>query len=86
MSQPKQTITSLPLAAPISIVPAPNPTEVAVREAAGPGGQKIVIMQFATRQGVAIYFLSAESAKGVAAALNDAAGGILVVPAGTIQP
>lgn len=79
-------VDSLPLAAPISVMPAPSPTEVAVREATDARGNKIVIMQFATQHGPHFYFLSSDAAKRVASALNEAASGILVVSAGAIKP
>lgn len=83
MSQPKQPEwQSLPLVSPIHIRPQPAPSEFAVGATAG--ANKVIVLQFATVVGVMQYFLAPETAKLLAQQLTDAAGGIVVVPAGTI--
>lgn len=79
-------ITQLPLAAPITVMPAPSPTEVGVEAISDGQGGKMVVMQFATRHGVQFYFISCEAARQIADAMTNAAGGILIVPSGAMPP
>jgi hypothetical protein len=75
---------SLPLISPISVTPQPSPLEVGVGTCSLPNGQIAVIMQFATPQGVQLFFISQEMARVIAGALQERAGSVLIVPAGTI--
>ena len=84
--QPKQkpVLQVMPLIAPVTTVPGPMPTEVAVDRIADPRGTPIVVMQVCTHSGVQFYFFSQESAKKIAKALDEAAGGVLVMASGIL--
>lgn len=77
-------LKALPLIQPVENVFGPCPTEWALAKMPHPAGDMVVV-QFATPQGVQLFFLSAESAKAMSRGLDELAGsGIIIAPAGAI--
>jgi hypothetical protein len=83
MSEPQQRVAALPLIAPIGILPSPMPCETSIGSTQI-AGQRIVVLQIATAQGVSLYTLSQEQAKAMSQHLQEHAGGIVVVGAGAL--
>lgn len=73
MNQPTQ-LNQLPLVGPITIGPQPVPTNIHVAKVDAPNGQSLVVMQFATPQGVQMFFLDEACAKDVIRLLEGAVG------------
>lgn len=79
MTQP-----AYPLLAPLQVQTQPLPMQVSVN-AVMMGGQRVVVMQVVTPQGVATYFMDEELAKSVASNITGAVSPIIIAPAGALR-
>lgn len=70
----KKQQPALPLVAPVRVTPQPAPTQIDVGGGRLSDGTEVVVLQVATLQGVSILFLSADSARHLAAELDRQAG------------